>query len=75
MVSNRRGPWTPETRDVLQYALSAVWGFRLCQFLGIGGSWTSGNLTHTTKQNASVFYKAIVLLPKLKSSWLFRAEA
>uniref|UniRef100_A0A2H1W4X0 SFRICE_011914 n=1 Tax=Spodoptera frugiperda TaxID=7108 RepID=A0A2H1W4X0_SPOFR len=48
MVRNRRCPWTLETPEALQ--------LRCRPFLGIGRVkvWASGNLTHTTKHNASV---------------------
>uniref|UniRef100_A0A2H1UZQ8 SFRICE_010772 n=1 Tax=Spodoptera frugiperda TaxID=7108 RepID=A0A2H1UZQ8_SPOFR len=53
MVSNRRRPWTLETPEALQVR---------CRLFGRigdgedweGGNWASGNLTHTTKHNASV---------------------
>uniref|UniRef100_A0A2H1WPG1 SFRICE_030539 n=1 Tax=Spodoptera frugiperda TaxID=7108 RepID=A0A2H1WPG1_SPOFR len=61
MVSNRRRPWTLETPETLQvrcrpfgdYELKGCWGIGEWEDWE-GGNWASGNLTHTTKHNASV---------------------
>uniref|UniRef100_A0A2H1VS92 SFRICE_004353 n=1 Tax=Spodoptera frugiperda TaxID=7108 RepID=A0A2H1VS92_SPOFR len=58
MVSNRCRPWTLETPEALQGCC-----------LGIGdredweGNWASGNLTYTTKHNASIVSRRISVRP------------
>uniref|UniRef100_A0A2H1WVL7 SFRICE_039292 n=1 Tax=Spodoptera frugiperda TaxID=7108 RepID=A0A2H1WVL7_SPOFR len=60
MVSNRRRPWTLETPEALQVRLlfgngdGEGWE---------GGNWASGNLTHTTKHNASVVSRRFSVRP------------
>uniref|UniRef100_A0A2H1W5W5 SFRICE_021824 n=1 Tax=Spodoptera frugiperda TaxID=7108 RepID=A0A2H1W5W5_SPOFR len=54
MVSNRRRPWTLETSEALQ-ELKGCWGIGDWEDWG-RGTWVSGNLTHTTRHNASVFH-------------------
>uniref|UniRef100_A0A2H1WZ38 SFRICE_028825 n=1 Tax=Spodoptera frugiperda TaxID=7108 RepID=A0A2H1WZ38_SPOFR len=65
-VSNRRRPWTPETPEVLQVR---CWFFGGLLFgnRGLGrmgrGNRASGNLTHTTKHNASIVSRRFSVRP------------
>uniref|UniRef100_A0A2H1X179 SFRICE_026248 n=1 Tax=Spodoptera frugiperda TaxID=7108 RepID=A0A2H1X179_SPOFR len=65
MVSNRHRPWTLETPEALQVR---YWFFgRLLFGNGDGedweGDWASGNLTHTTKHNASIVSRRFFVRP------------
>uniref|UniRef100_A0A2H1WH97 SFRICE_019764 n=1 Tax=Spodoptera frugiperda TaxID=7108 RepID=A0A2H1WH97_SPOFR len=51
MVSNRRRPWTRNTRSVRNLK---VVGESEIEKTRKGGNWGSGNLIHTTKYHASV---------------------
>uniref|UniRef100_A0A2H1WAD1 SFRICE_030390 n=1 Tax=Spodoptera frugiperda TaxID=7108 RepID=A0A2H1WAD1_SPOFR len=62
MVSNRRRPWTVETPKALQGSGIGDWED------WEGGNWASGNLTHTTKHNASVVSRRFSVRPWYRSS-------
>uniref|UniRef100_A0A2H1W0F0 SFRICE_011748 n=1 Tax=Spodoptera frugiperda TaxID=7108 RepID=A0A2H1W0F0_SPOFR len=75
MVSNRRRPYTLETPETLQVRCWLFGGkeFKDC-CSGIGdwqdweaGNWASGNLTHTTKHNASVVSCRFSVRPRYHS--------
>uniref|UniRef100_A0A2H1VQM4 SFRICE_025495 n=1 Tax=Spodoptera frugiperda TaxID=7108 RepID=A0A2H1VQM4_SPOFR len=59
MVSNRRRPWTHETPEALQGCCSGIGDWEDLK----GGNWASNNLTHTTKQNASVVSRRFSVRP------------
>ncbi|CAH1642208.1 unnamed protein product [Spodoptera littoralis] len=71
MVSNRRCPWTLETprRYKCVSGLLGIGHLRIVGDSGIGeigegeGNWASGNLTHTTKHNASVASRRFSVRP------------
>uniref|UniRef100_A0A2H1VT75 SFRICE_003208 n=1 Tax=Spodoptera frugiperda TaxID=7108 RepID=A0A2H1VT75_SPOFR len=66
MVSNRRHPWTPETPDAFQVRCRPFGGLLCGNRDGEdwkGGNWASGNLTHTTKYNASVVSRRFSVRP------------
>uniref|UniRef100_A0A2H1WPJ7 SFRICE_017204 n=1 Tax=Spodoptera frugiperda TaxID=7108 RepID=A0A2H1WPJ7_SPOFR len=72
MVSNRRRPWTLETPEALQVRcrLFGGWEFKGCWGIGDsedfeGRNWDSGNLTYTTKHNASVVSRRFSVRPCL----------
>ncbi|CAH1635405.1 unnamed protein product [Spodoptera littoralis] len=90
MVSNRRRPWTTGTPEALQVryrlfgdGLLGIRSLRIVGDSGIGetgegeGNWASGNLTHTTKHNASVASRRFSVTPwyHFRSSRPIRAEA
>uniref|UniRef100_A0A2H1WAL4 SFRICE_007071 n=1 Tax=Spodoptera frugiperda TaxID=7108 RepID=A0A2H1WAL4_SPOFR len=62
MVTNRRRPWTLETPEATQEIGNwedwEDWE---------GGNWASGNLTHTTKHNASVVSRRFSVRPWYRS--------
>uniref|UniRef100_A0A2H1W942 SFRICE_021691 n=1 Tax=Spodoptera frugiperda TaxID=7108 RepID=A0A2H1W942_SPOFR len=58
-VSNRRRPWTLETPEALQGCCSGIRDGEDWE----GGNWASGNLTHTTKYNASVVSRRFSVRP------------
>uniref|UniRef100_A0A2H1VI88 SFRICE_012193 n=1 Tax=Spodoptera frugiperda TaxID=7108 RepID=A0A2H1VI88_SPOFR len=59
MVSNSRRPWTLETPEALQGCCSGIGDGEDWE----GGNWASGNLTHTTKHNASVVSRRFSVRP------------
>uniref|UniRef100_A0A2H1WCJ5 SFRICE_030505 n=1 Tax=Spodoptera frugiperda TaxID=7108 RepID=A0A2H1WCJ5_SPOFR len=66
MVSNRRRPWTLETPEALQVRYRLFGKLLFGNGDGEdweGGNWASGNLTHTTKHNASVVPRLISVRP------------
>uniref|UniRef100_A0A2H1W535 SFRICE_016968 n=1 Tax=Spodoptera frugiperda TaxID=7108 RepID=A0A2H1W535_SPOFR len=70
-VSNRRRPGTFETPEALQVRCRLFGSNEFkgcCSGIGDGedwegGNWASGNLTHTTKQNASVVSRRFSVRP------------
>uniref|UniRef100_A0A2H1VK59 SFRICE_013307 n=1 Tax=Spodoptera frugiperda TaxID=7108 RepID=A0A2H1VK59_SPOFR len=61
MVSNRRRPWTLETSLLFGNGDGEDWE---------GGNWASGNLTRTTKHNASVVSRRFSVRP-----WYYSGRA
>uniref|UniRef100_A0A2H1WTT0 SFRICE_019275 n=1 Tax=Spodoptera frugiperda TaxID=7108 RepID=A0A2H1WTT0_SPOFR len=59
MVSNRRCPLTLETPELLQGCCSGIGDGEDWE----GGNWASGNLTHTTKHNASFVSRRFSVRP------------
>uniref|UniRef100_A0A2H1VE58 SFRICE_037524 n=1 Tax=Spodoptera frugiperda TaxID=7108 RepID=A0A2H1VE58_SPOFR len=66
MVSNRRRPWTLEAPEALQGCCSGIGDGEDWE----GGNWASGNLTHTTKHNASVVSRRFSVRP-----WYYSGRA
>uniref|UniRef100_A0A2H1W7U7 SFRICE_009554 n=1 Tax=Spodoptera frugiperda TaxID=7108 RepID=A0A2H1W7U7_SPOFR len=66
MVSNRRRPWTLETPEALQVRYRLFGRLLFGNGDGEdweGGNWASGNLTHTTKHNASIVSRRFSVRP------------
>uniref|UniRef100_A0A2H1X2Q1 SFRICE_003325 n=1 Tax=Spodoptera frugiperda TaxID=7108 RepID=A0A2H1X2Q1_SPOFR len=73
MVSNRRRPRTLETSEALQVRCRPFGGLLFGNGDGEdweGGNWASGNLTHTTKHNASVVSRRFSVRP-----WYYSGRA
>uniref|UniRef100_A0A2H1W169 SFRICE_040098 n=1 Tax=Spodoptera frugiperda TaxID=7108 RepID=A0A2H1W169_SPOFR len=73
MVSNRRRPWTLETPEALQVRYRLFGRLLFGNGDGEdweGGNWASGNLTHTTKHNASVVSRRFSVRP-----WYYSGRA
>uniref|UniRef100_A0A2H1WGY6 SFRICE_021252 n=1 Tax=Spodoptera frugiperda TaxID=7108 RepID=A0A2H1WGY6_SPOFR len=73
MVSNRRRPWTLETPEALQVRYRLFGRLLFGNGDGEdweGGNWASGNLTHTTKHNASVVSRRFSV-----RSWYYSGRA
>uniref|UniRef100_A0A2H1WPW4 SFRICE_020761 n=1 Tax=Spodoptera frugiperda TaxID=7108 RepID=A0A2H1WPW4_SPOFR len=66
MVSNRRRPWKLETPEALQVRYRLFGRLLFGNGEGEdweGGNWASGNLTHSTKHNASVVSRRFSVRP------------